>query len=483
MPTITKKTHQILLGFSLLHLLMAATLPLMFFEAHYALYGYYLQLSYVDHPPLMGWLQGVVQIFSSSELSLRLVPILLTLATQYTLVAIALRLYPKSTHIDVALAWLLQLLPISYIVFMAAPDLPLALFSCLAFLFLLKIIERDSWAAWLGLGVYLGAAGLSKYTAITLVISLPIALWLGGRGGRWLLSPKLWVAGAIAMLLVSPVLVWNLDNNWLSFRFQTAYQGGDGSWSTMALASALAAQLATYSPFFLLLFIGARQLDAHQKKSLGLALAWALPTFLLFFLQAGSGRSSPHWTYASWLALTPALAFCVLQLWPMTKKLRLAIYAWASLLAVTALLVIALPWVSLDDYKHPLKRQIGWDKAAKHGLTLQQAWVTELQSKGENTHLPTLMVYNWHYAEPLAWYARPEPVRDIRGKTSQFDQWFGTWAPGDRGILIQPTRHIEPPNVKLEQGACQPIDHITTTIAGNKAQVFHFYRCIWPTQS
>ncbi|WP_390592617.1 ArnT family glycosyltransferase [Simiduia litorea] len=181
MRTINNNTHKILLGFTLLHLLAAAVLPLMFFEAHYALYGYYLQLSYVDHPPLMGWLQGLVQVFNSSEFSLRLAPAVLTLATQYTLVTIALKLYPKTANIDVALAWLLQLIPISFIVFMAAPDLPLALFSCLGFLFLLNILERDSWAGWLGLGVGFGAAGLSKYSAITLVLSLPMALWLGRR--------------------------------------------------------------------------------------------------------------------------------------------------------------------------------------------------------------------------------------------------------------------------------------------------------------
>lgn len=246
---------------------------------------------------------------------------------------------------------------------------------------------------------------------------------------------------------------------------------------------ALGAQVATYSPFFLILFIGIKQLSAQDKRSLGLALCWALPTLVLFLVHAGSGHSSPHWTYASWLILTPALTYSVLQLWPNAKKLRIATYAWASTLAVIALFIIALPWVSVDDYKHPLKRKIGWDQAAQHALSLKQAWITELQSHGENTHLPTLMVYNWHHAEPLAWYARPEPVLDIRGKTSQFDQWFGTWAPGDRGILIRPKPHIAPPDVILDHGVCQPIDQITTTIAGNKGQVFHFYRCVWPTQS
>ena len=461
---------------------MAAVLPLMFFEAHYALYGYYLQLSYVDHPPLMGWLQGFMQLADDSALSLRLMPIAIALATQYTLVVIALRLYPNTAKIDVVLAWLLQLLPISYIVFMAAPDLPLALFSCLSFLFLLKVIETNRWADWLGLGLCFGAAGLSKYTAVSLVVSLPIALWLGGMGWRWILSPKPWLAGLIAVLLVTPILVWNIDNEWLSFRFQAEYQAGDAGWSTKALFEALGAQIATYSPFFLLLVLATRQLNGADRKSLVLCLSWALPTLLLFLIQAGTGRSSPHWTYASWLALTPPLACTLLTFWPKSTFLRGATYTWSAVIGLLVLVSIALPWISFSDYRHPLKRKIGWDQAAEHGLLLKQNWIAELQSAGENTHLPTLMVYNWHFAEPLAWYARPEPVRDIRGKPSQFDQWFGTWAPGDRGILIRPKTTTEPPTMQLENGACQPIDHLTTTIAGKKGQVFHYYRCSWPLQ-
>ena len=66
---------------------VAVTLPflqqllLSFDEAHYALYGYYPALSYFDHPPLVGWVQLLMQkIFSStpipSEFFLRLPAVL-----------------------------------------------------------------------------------------------------------------------------------------------------------------------------------------------------------------------------------------------------------------------------------------------------------------------------------------------------------------------------------------------------------------------
>ncbi|UTA48061.1 glycosyltransferase family 39 protein [Simiduia sp. 21SJ11W-1] len=467
--------HRVLLGAAALHLLLGALLPLTLFESHYALYGYYLQLSYVDHPPLMGWLQGLIQLVNSSDFALRLMPIALTLATQYTLVAIAQRLYPGEARIGVAVAWLVQLMPISHIVFAAAPDLPLALFACLAFWALLHLLEEDTWAAWLGLGACLGLAGLSKYTAICLVISLPIALWLGGRGARWLLSPKPWVAGALAVALVSPVVIWNYQHDWLSFHFQADYQEGDhDGWSGAALGQALATQLGVYSPFILLLFALRRDL---AWRAHALCLSWALPALVLFALQAGSGRTSPHWTYLAWLALVPAAAYVLLHHWH-RRWLRVASYVWGSLLGLVIAAVLALPFIPFEDYKHPLRKVIGWQSAALAAEQLRQQWANE-QEPGYHTE-PSLLVYNWHYAEPIAWYARPAPVRDVKAKQSQYSQWFGHFGPGDRGLMVRPHKSEVPKPVYLDNVECTPVDFHTATFRGRKAQTFHFYRCYWP---
>ena len=42
-------------------------------EAHYVLYGIHLDLSYFDHPPLIGWIEGIFLIlFGKSEWAARL---------------------------------------------------------------------------------------------------------------------------------------------------------------------------------------------------------------------------------------------------------------------------------------------------------------------------------------------------------------------------------------------------------------------------
>lgn len=480
MTVFSPAIHRVLLGFTLVHLLVAMVLPMMFFESHYALYGYYPQLSYVDHPPLMGWLQWLMQRVSDADVAMRIAPIGLTLLTQYVLVAIAQRLYVGLSTVGVTLAWLLQLLPITHIAFGAAPDLPLALFVSLGFWFVLDLIERDSWRAWLGLGACFGLAGLSKYTAVTLVLSLPLALWLGGRGWRWILSPKAWVAGVLAVALVSPVIYWNWQHDWLSFTFQLDYQAGDQvaqpQWSLVAFGKALAIQLGTYSPLILVSFLLWR--SSPQRAKHLLCLSWGLPAFVLFLYQAGAGRTSPHWTYAAWLSLSPALAWWLQQHWS-SQRLRGLAYGWGGVLSLLTCVVVALPWIPFNDYKHPLRRFVGWQEASLHGLALNRAWQIALERAGEPGQ-PSLLVYNWHYAEPVAWYARPAAVRDARSKTSQYSQWFGTWQPGDRGLLIMPSTTMTPQSVHIEGVDCQPVDKLPVTIGNKKAQVFHYYRCVWP---
>lgn len=472
--------HRVLLGFALVHLLLAMAWPMMFFEFHYALYGYYLQLSYVDHPPLIGWLQWLMQRVSDSDVAIRIVPIGLTLLTQYLLIAVAQRLYAGSRRVGVSLAWLLQLLPITHIALVAAPDMALALFVSLAFWFMLDIVERDSWAAWLGLGACIGLAGLSKYTAVTLVASLPIALWIGGYSWRGLLTLKPWLGVALAAILISPVIYWNLQHDWLSFTFQMHYQAADqavASGEALAtLGKVLAIQLGTYSPLILALFFIWR--ESQNRIAHLLCLSWWLPVLVLFLYQAGvGGATSPHWTYAAWLSLSPALAWWLQQHWQNTG-LRWLVYGWGAMLGLVTLVAIALPWIPFDDYQHPLQRYAGWQQATLHGVKLRQEWQAELDRQTPGQNRPTLLVSNWHYAEPVAWYARPAAVRDVLGETSQYSQWFGIWKSGDKGLLIVPSTSTTPEQVSIAHVSCQPVDQLPVFIGNKIAQVFHYYRCI-----
>ena len=89
--------HAVIWAYAGFHLLIAALMPLVAHEAHYALYGRHLALSFLDHPPLAAWLQAPVVWLSGSDFALRLLPIGLSVAGQYLLAALSRRLHPDAS--------------------------------------------------------------------------------------------------------------------------------------------------------------------------------------------------------------------------------------------------------------------------------------------------------------------------------------------------------------------------------------------------
>ena len=150
--------------YSLLALLHAWLLPFSADEAHYALYGSFLDWSYFDHPPMVGWMQSFALLFSESEFSLRGIPIILSTFSLLLLFKLAKSDFGENAaYLTILLfitAPILQILPFGMI-----PETPLILAGLLNIWMLRRIEQNEGQKItdWFLLGLILGAAGLSKY--------------------------------------------------------------------------------------------------------------------------------------------------------------------------------------------------------------------------------------------------------------------------------------------------------------------------------
>jgi hypothetical protein len=90
---------------------------------------------------------------------------------------------------------------------------------------------------------------------------------------------------------------------------------------------------------------------------------------------------------------------------------------------------------------------------------------------------PVLLVKNWHDGDRLAWYARPTPVIDIRGRPSQFAFWFGGPRPGIRGILVIPDEEDRASPRPVPGLACTLLERRAAYYGSSLANRFFFYRC------
>jgi hypothetical protein len=83
--------------------------------------------------------------------------------------------------------------------------------------FLSKVLETGRGAWWLAVGAAVGAALLSKYTALFFGPAILIWLLIIPKLRRWLVSPWPYLGGLVALAIFSPVILWNADHHWVSF--------------------------------------------------------------------------------------------------------------------------------------------------------------------------------------------------------------------------------------------------------------------------
>jgi hypothetical protein len=280
------------------------------------------QLSYFDHPPLAFWLLWATRQVApgASPLLLRLPFILLTAASTWLLARLGARL--GDTRAFGAL--LFNLAPLWGIAGgWALPDVPLTFGILLAANGLFAVLDAHdppaAWSGWLTTGVGVGLALLSKYHAVLLVIGLGVFLLATPTQRRWLAHPAPWVAALVAAIMLSPVLIWNWQHDWISLSFQAGRAMSGVSHRLGGVATGLLGPALFLTPWLWwpLLGAGARALRRGPGDARGFLLAClAAPPVILFSLLPLLGtRVLAHWAGPGFLLLVPLLGREVALRW------------------------------------------------------------------------------------------------------------------------------------------------------------------------
>jgi hypothetical protein len=156
-------------------------------------------------------------IAGDTELGVRLVSILMALPMSFAVYRTASILFGGQRVAATATILLNVTLMAAVGTLIVTPDAPLLVASSFVLFFLAKVLETGRGAWWLAVGIAVGAALLSKYTA--LFFGPAIVIWLASvpKLRRWLVSPWPYAGGLVALALFSPVILWNADHHWVSF--------------------------------------------------------------------------------------------------------------------------------------------------------------------------------------------------------------------------------------------------------------------------
>jgi dolichol-phosphate mannosyltransferase len=86
---------------------------------------------------------------------------------------------------------------------------------------MVKVFIKGDSRSWYAVGIVMGLGLLSKYTIALLGGSCLLYMLIASDGRSWFKRKEPYLAIAIAMAIFSPVIIWNAQNNWVSFEFQT----------------------------------------------------------------------------------------------------------------------------------------------------------------------------------------------------------------------------------------------------------------------
>ena len=403
-------------------------------EAYYWNYAIHPALSYFDHPPMVAWvIRAGCFAFGKSELGVRFGGYALTLLSTGLLYLLGRFWFNQRAGLWAA--FLFQIVPLFFVYgILITPDVPLVFFWLLSIYCVSIAVRKNRPGLWYFAGAALGCALLSKYSAAFLLPSTLLFLLVDKRyrGDLWKKEPYL--AMILALLIFSPVIIWNAEHNWASFTFQVSDRlSQETKFPLRRFYEFVLIQLGVTSPTLLtaLFFIPAIPLSLGTKERRDkwrFALLFSAP--LLAFLLLYSMRSAvkPNWPLPGYLSLLvaayPGYRYLRLRSSPRLRKIAgTFLTLWLSTLPV--MFAVAVYHSTVTIPRVPVHHwTTGWRELGK--LAGQEAQAFE-----STTHQRVFLLgMDSHYiASALSFYedgAYPVFSRNVIGRPALA---FAYWKP------------------------------------------------------
>ena len=357
----------------LLRLAYAGWVELLPEETYYWNYARHLDIGYLDHPPLVGWLiEAGRRVFGDVEFGVRA-------GAMCCGVVATIFMYRLTRHLfGEASGWvsvvLVQVLPFFFLSgTLMTPDAPLTAAWSGELYFLERALFGGRRWGWWGAGLCLGVGLLSKYTILLVVAATVVFVLWDERSRGWLRRVEPYGALLLGCGLFVPVIVWNAQHEWASFLFQTSRRLAERP--QFALGKLLGSALVLLTP---LGFAGAvwalvgrggaagGRGGAAGERGEEMRRAWRflkcatwvpVGVFALFSLRH---EVKLDWTGAAWVGAMPALSQGIVQAGAGLKR------AWvATVVALLAFygagfyeLTVGIPGVGYA--RHAELMPVGW---------------------------------------------------------------------------------------------------------------------------
>jgi 4-amino-4-deoxy-L-arabinose transferase-like glycosyltransferase len=445
-PVMTPPWKIVLLQLVVLYLLglklwFGLTVAPMGDEAYYWMWGQHLSWSYFDHPPLDGWLQGLVAaIFGWSKLSVRFLSWMTLIGTLWIFWLWSKRFAPDDRegwfwHTAVIYLTIPVIFLMSSFAFHDHLLMVLVVASIYAFHGFAGDWEsgRKIWWRLYVAAALLGLAVLTKYNGVFLGLGYAAWVLLRPRLRGLLLTPHLWLAALLAVAIQAPVLYWNLTEGMVSFRFHLADRP-TANWGEprfQQVGDYLATMVLLLSPvLFLSLFRlpFLRKTAGDEHRAFGLSSTVFLTSTLGWAVIAVYVYVYLHWNIVAYVALAPIL-------WRLLggRILFLLHVAYGLLLITVAMLNYTVTPMKLLGFGDTAA-------ASAHGWEELAARVEAQRAAHPDAFLGAT---RYTYAAQLGFMLRETDVAAFNPVQSQNDYWWDAAAHAGRDAIIIADRNYK----------------------------------------
>jgi dolichol-phosphate mannosyltransferase len=432
-----------------LRLVYAGSIELMPEESYYWNYSRHLDFGYLDHPPMVAWLiRAATAIFGQTEFGVRAGALCCGLITSIFVYKLARDLFGEVVALVALL--LAQALPYFFLSgLLMTPDALMVAAWAGSLYFLERALLGGQSRAWWLAGVCLGIGMISKYS-IALLGAAAVAFMLWDRESRrWWRRPEPYIGALIALVIFSPVIVWNAQHDWASFAFQTSRRLAEKP--QFALHKLIGSILVLITPIGALAAAALLRRPAEsdlapeairRRLLTGLAILLPLSVFAAFSLRH---EVKLDWTGALWTAALPAMAFAMIKRAGMDRFSNGIRAAWMpTILAMLLIygaglqyLVLGLPRVGYD--RHIEVIPVGWRDLSTRITAVANSYRQETGSE------PLIVgMDRYAIASELAFYGgsrRPLGLATANsslfgGMGLMYERWMPPQAQDGRNLLL-----------------------------------------------
>lgn len=289
-----------------IRIFIAATLEFSVDEVYYWTYALYPDWSHFDHPPMVGF---VIQLFSlnllfDSELAIRFGAIVLSALNTFTIYSIGKYIKDPLTGLYAAIllntSIYCSVLAGNFII----PDTPQLFFWLLSLNFLIRSLPHKEHTKQVSRNfliacALIGLAILSKYHGVFIWAGVGLYVLIFNRS--WFRNPVFYIGMLISGLSLVPIVIWNINNDWISFTFH-----GDRVANELVIRfdyffTEIFGQVAYNNPvnyviiFMAIIAVYKNKISA-DKEMVRILLLNSLPVWLVFTSFSIFRQTLPHWT-------------------------------------------------------------------------------------------------------------------------------------------------------------------------------------------